>query len=121
MMANGPLCARRDCARSCPGRAQRDPGPRGCTANQTSVVLPLGPGSSLADARSPGTRDRVLNRRRPTLRLDRPLRQISRAIDLLRRELVARHLDVLVDEVDGVLHALGRDVAEAVLLDVGRD
>src|SRR5262245_10819106 len=57
----------------------------------------------------------------PSLRLDRLGRQIARAEDLLRRELVSRDLDVLVDEVDGVLHAVHRDVAEAILLDVRRD
>ena len=37
----------------CPGRAKRDPGPRG---SPTVCRVALGPGSSLADARSSGTR-----------------------------------------------------------------
>jgi hypothetical protein len=41
------------------------------------------------------------------LRLDRDLGEITGAVDLLGGQLFARHLDVLVDEVDGVLHALG--------------
>ena len=43
----------------CPGRAKRDPGPRSDTTHVSTVHrfcrLALGPGSSLADARSAGT------------------------------------------------------------------
>ena len=48
---------------SCPGRAKRDPGPRGDMYIDFAVT-PLGPGSSLADARSPGTRERSAPRAR---------------------------------------------------------
>jgi hypothetical protein len=40
-------------------------------------------------------------------RLDRNLGKVSWTVDLFRRELVAGHLDVVVDEVDGVFHAIG--------------
>src|SRR4051794_947624 len=76
MTANGPLCTRRDFARSCPGRAQRDtdlglardrqlddasrvnptcvdPGPHEWIAIRDSCA------GSLVSFRSPGTRERV--------------------------------------------------------------
>src|SRR5262249_51918884 len=40
-------------------------------------------------------------------RLDRNLGKGSRTVDLFRRELVAGYLDVVVDEVDAVFHAIG--------------
>jgi hypothetical protein len=54
---SAPSLVRADLPRaslSCPGRAKRDPGPRG---GPTVCRVALGPGSSLADARSAGTRE----------------------------------------------------------------
>src|SRR2546430_870448 len=59
--------------------------------------------------------------RRSPSRQDRLVGEIAGREDLLGVQLFARHLDVVVDEVDGVLHPLLRDVAEAVLFHVGRN
>ena len=66
-----------------------------CELTAWTLHLLLRPPRSSGAARAPDP-----------LRLDRDLRQITGAVDLLGGKLFARHLDVLVDEVDGVLHAL---------------
>ena len=65
---------------SCPGRvqraplarAEREPGSSARSAKRHPVMSPLGPGSSLADARSPGTREGARTTRANS-RLDEPL------------------------------------------------
>src|SRR5215813_8569891 len=96
-----------------------DVGGAGPTAPD-SAALHAGYGRDSRQRQRPQPRPRA-RLRASSLRLDRLLRQIARTEYLLRRELVSRDLDVLVDEVDGVLHAVHRDVAEAILLDVRRD
>src|SRR5262245_23627561 len=116
-------------------RSSRSPMPSRSSSSRRSTARSLSTASAATSRRAPTATSSVIGcdiaaaplgpsrgaRRASSLRLDRLGRQIARTEDLLRRELVAGDLDVLVDEVDGVLHAVHRDVAEAVLLDVRRD
>src|SRR5262249_61604616 len=56
-----------------------------------------------------------------SLRLDRNVGKGSRTVDLFRRGLVAGYFDVVVDEVDGIFHAIGLNLTEDILLHVWGD